>query len=1209
MKITVLALVLILAVLSAPAGYRYDNDYSVRDEADHATGIEVDPPANYSHGWGIVSGERYLVLLYGAKHFLATPKLRDFRLETDIDGRILRPEFDLGVRFYFRWDRDCGTGACVSFYWTEKAEFRIALDDRVVFSRQDARIPELKGKAAFEVCGDRVAGEFLGGKFDFALPGGIPERGYVAFDSCFSPGIQISFGKLTLTSDESPVKAKIRDWHVALSTCQGMQAPLVYDLAQYRYETGETEFSAKLSGGVMDYKPTYDTKGREWCLILEKLTDPFVRFETEETEIANKFIYNGMHLLYNRDFCDRSNGDARTMINNAAVLHEWPLERTWLFRSFPEKFTIAAGYGYALTHPWRFAENGPYEAMVDQEGNRLYGGASLRKGRAAIVIRPTPDSRILERVPTGVPRRELALRHAATCGYFSESTSPSFLFDISTRARDFAAGELAASARIVTVFGDRVEALKVERSNVRMSAGIRTTAYACKAGRPFPVGVYHFVVSWNPGDRPREETFVFEVLPDDPEGPCPPLASGLPRLYSIPNEIKDLESSALDPWADFAGVGHYYAIDQRYPIVGLEQHIDRFVPLYRRPWWTNMGGRNGGPQYLDSPGCEELVRRVNMLQPVGKKGTLKTTRIEFGLCYAYSNPFLMQILRDYTEERRPAFKVITPEKLKAHAEKGEGLTAEEFTDLFNTAWDDFLAYGRPRVAAGTQQLVDDLLAINPKLEFTTGGPYSIYVSHYKSPYVLKYNGYEIEKDPRVKANGGFFQFEDYHYSCDYPLTRAAYFVSGFNLHYPYSRPIYPEIYYQGWTRCSDGAVFNAHPMPGDASKLATTHQRRVVYQYCYGTPSYSNGKWSYWTGYGFHARNPERQTMVEFMYAWGKMLKNKPVRPLKAPYVVLDLDELSRHGDYLETEYNYHIKGLEAETDFPDVNNTAEEDLGYTYEQCSLGGYNTPVLTTYSELDTLPADRVEFVILPPIGKYTPAPVKAKIRALHAKGVNLLAFETVDGLEDLFGVKNAAERKVRMVERESFSHKLAKAAYAADGADVRLAGASGPGVNADIPLLFINRTATGTAVFLAVPPTVINRSRFRENFTWGQDTVSKAMGRAMKTAFAALAPAPAVSSERGEISAVVTEKGDYVAVINESTPLYGNTAEYPVSFRFTVSAPGIGEREVSADTKFSVVTRERDRLVIRAETMNDTAGFFTFTDKVIRNSAPVGSESQ
>ena len=66
------------------------------------------------------------------------------------------------------------------------------------------------------------------------------------------------------------------------------------------------------------------------------------------------------------------------------------------------------------------------------------------------------------------------------------------------------------------------------------------------------------------------------------------------------------------------------------------------------------------------------------------------------------------------------------------------------------------------------------------------------------------------------------------------------------------------------------------------------------------------------------------------------------------------------------------------------------------------------------------------------------------------------------------------------------------------------------------------------------------------------------------------------------------------MVSDDSPNYNDPETYPVTFRFAVSLPGIGSREIEADVEYAVVERTEDRLVIRVNTEKDTAHFFKFS---------------
>ena len=165
-----------------------------------------------------------------------------------------------------------------------------------------------------------------------------------------------------------------------------------------------------------------------------------------------------------------------------------------------------------------------------------------------------------------------------------------------------------------------------------------------------------------------------------------------------------------------------------------------------------------------------------------------------------------------------------------------------------------------------------------------------------------------------------------------------------------------------------------------------------------------------------------------------------------------------------------------------------------------------------------------------------------------------------------------------------------ACYDCDDAEIILKG----GENGEIPLVMIKDTAYGKTAFFNLPPTVVRRESFREQYKHGQRSISREMSQAFTAVCQELCGQPAVSAERGAIFAARTEKRDIVVILSEDSPIYGDITPYPVSFRFSVREPGIGKMKIESDAGYSVVRREDDLVVLRTKTAKDDALFFRFS---------------
>ncbi|MBP5182075.1 MAG: hypothetical protein J6331_03490, partial [Lentisphaeria bacterium] len=671
-------------------------------------------------------------------------------------------------------------------------------------------------------------------------------------------------------------------------------------------------------------------------------------------------------------------------------------------------------------------------------------------------------------------------------------------------------------------------------------------------------------------------------------------ASRLPRIFSMPNETKYIEVSAFDPWSDFCGLGHYYYGGTWLPAVGTKYEVQDLVRLYQRKWFVWSFNRNCNDFDMHSAFNQNLMRKADFFGGTNLDELSYAARYDFST-QGYCKAELLQIIRDFVAERKPALKLLTLEKIDSHLADGSALEVDEIKDLTENCWDELLDYAHPIIDKTTQKFVDYLYSINPKLARASYGPCPVYAQKYKTAYMLRHVSTPLEKDPRIRKNGSFWFLEDYHFSCDYPLCRPALYVSTYDYHYSYSRHIYPEIYYTGWSRCHDGAVYQAHPLPG--TPLCAEHQRRIVYEFTYGTPQYRNGSYKYWTDYGFHCRNAEKRSLEEFIYAWGKMIRNEPKKAPRSPFLLLDLEQIRRRKDYFEEECNFHVRGIGFSLDSADVCNTAEEALAYTFERCSNDGRATPVVTDFSQLDTVTKEMAEFLVLPPVVEGTPESVVSSIRKAAERGINLLCFEEVCGLEDLFGVKKdpAGFRKVGHLDGEDFTHKLCGTRYVADGAKCILFGAESAGKPMDREIIFVKENANGTrCVFVNVPPTVVRRATFRSNYNHGQDALSTNMREKMKEVFAFLSPEPALKTSRGCVLSSYNEKGEFIVILSDDSPIYHDESIYPANVKVTIRVPGIGKRSMATDAEeCSVLSRKNDELVLLAKTGKDTALFFKF----------------
>ena len=1139
------------------AEFAVEEDFSVRDECGLSPAISIDRRSALSHQHGEVNDGGYTILVPGNRHYLAMPPVGDFTLSVDYSLSLYSLDTGLGYDVYF------GDGHCLGVWFDVEGRLCFFLDGRKFAdgkARASGGVKAYDDTLRMELKGGSLVATAFGSTVRAAVAPGA--RGKVGFDVAYSAGNQMTLRRVSFASSDTPEKTPLAALRFALSRCQGFSEPLVYDVKLSRYATGETEIDAVLSGLLGSASGRIETGGGEWCSLQDRLDTPYLRVESRDGgEFAALPLWNGARTYPDPEVKRRAMASSKSSGEAKMDIPQWPVSRRFVLSGFPDDWTMAAGYVAAMEHPNRLAGNGPYEQIRDKSGELVYEGGSIRRGHVAVKVVPKPDPAFLARIPNDLPRLAEAVAHASTQGYFLESTVPEFSVDVATHPGEFAPGEVSYETSLTTVYGDPVE------------KGVR-----------LPVGVYHFVVDWNAGVKSGREKFIFEVLSDDPDGPCPPLASKLPTLFAMPNEVKFLEETVFDPWSQFGGVQHYYAMSTHYPAVGMKYRVWDALRPYCRKWFAQNNRRN-----MADDGAF-TAENVAINKVAGYSYSLDAAAM-YGDRYDFTNPRAyrgkqLDLLTQFYAERRPPAKLLTSARLAEIGKAGAQLTNDEFREMFASCWEEFCDWARPRANAEDAAFERRLLSVNPRLARAGYGPMPIYGATYKTPYFLRSASKGVETIPEFRANGSFWVFEEYHHSCDYPICRASFFVSAYGLHFPASRLIFPEIYYSGWGRCNDGAVFQAHP--GKYRIVGACHQRRLVFDYVYGTARFRDGAFGYWRDYGFHARNPEPDTMAEFVKAWGLTVKNPPKAPPRAPFTFVDFGAFRRHGDYLETECNFEVKvGTLDFGSHGDVCNTAEESVAYLYEQVALGGRVTPVVTDFRELDAITPENCAFAILPPIVAGTPPETLAAIRRMHGRGVPLLASEDVCGLEDIFGVKRCEPRKVSGIGVERFSHRLAVAKYESAGAKALLSSSDGVG------LVFAHEAGGGRAAFVAAPPTVLNRASMRGRYGRGQPNVSRALVGGVRAAFAFLDPKPSVEATRGEVCAATTGDGSLVVTIGDASPIYHDGGVYPAALRVAVRTPGVGAATVETEAKFKVVSRSGDELVFWTETEKDAALFFKF----------------
>ena len=190
-------------------------------------------------------------------------------------------------------------------------------------------------------------------------------------------------------------------------------------------------------------------------------------------------------------------------------------------------------------------------------------------------------------------------------------------------------------------------------------------------------------------------------------------------------------------------------------------------------------------------------------------------------------------------------------------------------------------------------------------------------------------------------------------------------------------------------------------------------------------------------------------------------------------------------------------------------------------------------------------------------------------------MNLIACEDVEGLEDLFGVKDTAEKKniTKITGKNGFlegasemcDEDLCTGSYALNGAKVLL--------DAEIPVLTIKKNGRASAAFFNVPPHMVKGDRLHLRLGYGKDNISSFMTEAVGELFRLLGDVE-VFSDKGRLQASRTKQGkDIVLVSNEDD-------ENKTTVIVTVKKSSGRTAVESCDKPFALLPAEKGCIKIR-----------------------------
>jgi len=860
-----------------------------------------------------------------------------------------------------------------------------------------------------------------------------------------------------------------------------------------------------LSGGVPE---TPIGEGNYHVMRADLLTNPFLKVLTARS-MEKYTVYEGQIVLVVEELAPAF---------FYQVLHkkvDWPFKRSVRFLKPEEPFNLAVGFDeYCHTTLKNLAQS-PSETIFDPKGKILYSGLGVTEETRKLEFLSQPDKRILSRLPKDDPRYEKAVEFAKDNHYFIEGETPHFTLRLT------GGKELPADFEIglEDAFLRPVRKLKFKRTSGILAIGVRTFSTETLEVEPLPKlapGVYHLRCrSLDPSVPGLDDYRAFEVMSRQKDSPPPPILSGLPFLYDSRTETRGLDTDAFDPWTGKSvDSGHYMACASFLPPAARRNHIVPTVHAYQREWFLWLGSRCADQWSMkDNRDLLKEADYANVEDELGRACMLWR--------FIYKGFLLEKFIECARKTGDPGFDF---DKLEEQLRKNECTDSHSFALMAGKYWEEWLDLLNAEFAKKSAETLKKLRKDNPELKFASYGPAPIYAAHLKGPEFTRLNLKEKETPDSI----GFWQYEDYPFACRYGLERGTYFLTSSLMVFPEMR-IYPEVYTECIQGCPDGAVFYAHPPFGRRIRTAPVRMTRLIYDYACASARFTGNGFRYWDRCGFQACGFTRPWFEALLKGWRIVTDYPPDRPLKSSGFVSSEESRRAHKNAIVRSAHGPSEPIEKAA-IIDVRKTAAEDVPFAYEAARKHGLCAGFQLWMEDLPELSAEQVDLLVLPPLEGVSRKHLDA-IRKLHAKGVHLLAFEDVPGLEDLFGVADTGKYRsvTRLSARKDFlggmtefcEEPLCRGKYKVKDAEVL--------IDAEIPVLTLKRNGKSLAAFFNVPPMLVREDQLHERLGYGKDGISELIELATAEVMKKMSDSEATSTE-GRLIAYHSGKGADVVIV-------------------------------------------------------------------------------
>ncbi len=930
-------------------------------------GFYVEDNSFFTHHHSKIENGIFYITCKGNNFIFKTPKLHTFTAELILGAHTI--EGDAGIRFIYGYDKEFRNGFVTDFNFNgQSVNVKHGKLNKGVLTVLEERNEDCSNDLkAFDISfqndDNKLSIKLFDINLEFALTDDY-QAGNIGLAFLTNVGEIAVFESKISSNDNLVCKELSEEKTVELPLRNGGNMP--YTLSYRILDWAGTRYLDYELGGGVQYRKQYQEYPRDtdqYTVEIDTFTDPYIALyrKTDCKELVK-------HLLYDGEFGVADPGLHWSILRKCFNIKNMPIKGMICIDEIPDlsDLNIAFGYESFVACGYRMQDENNIEFIYDFESASLISEGKA-KGIEYIDVR-SHSEKTISLIPDSVYDRASVLKHLEQNHFFTETENIVFNINIVTnKDKDY----ISAKAELLDVYGDLLNDMTCSKSDDMVVF----------SNTPLGVGVYRarFTAYYGESKFLENET-VFEVY-DTERKRCAPIESGLPILFSMPNEQKYLDRDGFDLYNPVpnCNMEHYISYSGMTGDIGMKKRIWETNEIFGRKWYVWDSDHRTLTKEEFKKYNEDILRHGDYCY--------YTTPYEWACVRhdlievrTYNGNRLIKDLKKFLKIY-PEYNIIGLED--HHTE----ISSEQLVKLLSVCMKDWTEYALDAIEKTVIEQNKWLKSINPNVKRACYGPFPIYYGSLTTHHGLNYVGSKPEGYLAETLFDGFAQLEDYPYSCSYNTFKGPGFLMHVLLHNP-KLTVYPEEYTSSPGGCIDGAVKDAHPPIGKYDMqpyFNVTHS----YEYAFNTSYLTPNGFSYWNTYGFMQRDFTEEFTDAFIKGWKNVKNHKPVKPLKS---IAFLSEVSLAEDKVITNSNEFW-----------FSNRSNVGLSYMFETSRFSGLPNGFTVSYESILNLTSEMTDCIVLPSTS-FAPENVIAHIRKLYNDGVSLYAIGDVKGVEDIFKVK-------------------------------------------------------------------------------------------------------------------------------------------------------------------------------------------------------------